>query len=119
FLLRRRPHLAYALWLVVLFKCVTPPFWSSPSGIFCWVQRTESVSSGSTPSSTAPIDSHSDTDNDKDRVVVQMPKITPPFTAANAIATSAQNKVSPSQTQELTRFVFSAAAVVSWCGAAW
>lgn len=27
-----------ALWLVVLAKCVTPPLWSSPSGVFCWLQ---------------------------------------------------------------------------------
>jgi len=35
---RNRPHLAHALWLVVLAKCVTPPVWSSPSGVFCWMQ---------------------------------------------------------------------------------
>ena len=35
---RKRPHLAHALWLVVLVKCVTPPIWSSPSGMFCWLQ---------------------------------------------------------------------------------
>lgn len=35
---RQRPHLAMALWLVVLAKCVTPPLWSSPSGVFCWIQ---------------------------------------------------------------------------------
>jgi beta-lactamase regulating signal transducer with metallopeptidase domain len=35
---RNRPHLAHALWLVVLLKCVTPPLWSSPSGVFCWIQ---------------------------------------------------------------------------------
>jgi beta-lactamase regulating signal transducer with metallopeptidase domain len=35
---RDRPHLAHALWLVVLLKCVTPPLWSSPSGVFCWLQ---------------------------------------------------------------------------------
>lgn len=33
---RRRPHLAHVLWLVVLIKCVTPPVWSSPAGIFSW-----------------------------------------------------------------------------------
>lgn len=33
-----RSHLAHALWLVVLVKCVTPPVWSSPSGLFCWLQ---------------------------------------------------------------------------------
>src|ERR1700688_2215280 len=36
---RRRPHLAYVLWLVVLVKCVTPPFWSSPTGVFSWATR--------------------------------------------------------------------------------
>lgn len=24
---RRRPHLAYVLWLVVIAKCLTPPVW--------------------------------------------------------------------------------------------
>ncbi|HUE73579.1 MAG TPA: M56 family metallopeptidase [Pirellulaceae bacterium] len=38
---RNRPHLACALWLVVLLKCITPPLVSSPSGIFCWLQRAE------------------------------------------------------------------------------
>jgi beta-lactamase regulating signal transducer with metallopeptidase domain len=33
-----RPQLAFALWLVVLLKCVAPPLWSSPSGAFCWLQ---------------------------------------------------------------------------------
>ncbi|MCH5377787.1 MAG: M56 family metallopeptidase [Planctomycetes bacterium] len=35
---RRRPYLAHALWLVVLIKSVTPPLWSSPGGVFCWVE---------------------------------------------------------------------------------
>jgi len=35
---RRRPFLAHALWLVVLLKCVTPPLWSSPGGVFCWLE---------------------------------------------------------------------------------
>jgi len=38
---RNRPHLAHVLWVVVLIKCLTPPLWSSPSGIFCWLQRAE------------------------------------------------------------------------------
>ncbi|MFO0820240.1 MAG: M56 family metallopeptidase [Pirellulales bacterium] len=37
-LARQRPHLAQTLWLLVLVKCLAPPIWSSPSGIFCWVQ---------------------------------------------------------------------------------
>src|SRR5438132_854681 len=32
----KRPHLAYVLWLVVLVKCLTPPLWSSPTGVFSW-----------------------------------------------------------------------------------
>jgi beta-lactamase regulating signal transducer with metallopeptidase domain/predicted esterase len=36
---RRRPHLAHVLWLVVLVKCVTPPFWSSPTSAFSWATR--------------------------------------------------------------------------------
>lgn len=34
---RNRPHLAHALWLVVLLKCVTPPVWHSPIGVFSWL----------------------------------------------------------------------------------
>ncbi|MCX7424117.1 MAG: hypothetical protein NTW96_00515 [Planctomycetia bacterium] len=33
---RRRPHLAYVLWLLVVVKCLTPPVWSSPLGVFSW-----------------------------------------------------------------------------------
>lgn len=40
---RNRPHLAHALWLVVLAKCLTPPLWSSPGGMFCWLQPTAGV----------------------------------------------------------------------------
>ncbi len=38
---RRRPHLAYLLWLVALVKCVTPPLWSSPTGVFSWFEQTK------------------------------------------------------------------------------
>jgi bla regulator protein BlaR1 len=37
---RRRPHLAHLLWLLVILKCLTPPVWSSPTGIFSWIQFT-------------------------------------------------------------------------------
>jgi bla regulator protein BlaR1 len=33
---RQRPHLAHTLWMVVILKCLTPPLWSSPTGIFSW-----------------------------------------------------------------------------------
>jgi len=35
-----RPHLAHALWTLVLLKCVTPPVWTSPVSPFHW-SRTE------------------------------------------------------------------------------
>ncbi|MGZ0170993.1 MAG: hypothetical protein ACKVHE_15670 [Planctomycetales bacterium] len=40
---RRRPHLSHLLWLVVLIKCVTPPLWASPGGVFCWLQPEQRV----------------------------------------------------------------------------
>lgn len=35
--LGRRPHLAHALWLVVIAKCIVPPVWASPVGLFSWI----------------------------------------------------------------------------------
>ena len=40
---RRRPHLAYLLWIVVILKCLTPPVWSSPTGLFSWAMVTRSA----------------------------------------------------------------------------
>jgi beta-lactamase regulating signal transducer with metallopeptidase domain len=40
---RHRPHLAFVLWLLVLVKCVTPPVWNSPSGVFCWLQPSQTA----------------------------------------------------------------------------
>ena len=36
FMSRRWPHFAWTLWVIVIVKCVTPPIWYSPSGLFCW-----------------------------------------------------------------------------------
>ncbi len=36
---RRRPHLSYRLWLLVVLKCLTPPLWRSPTGVFSWLAR--------------------------------------------------------------------------------
>ncbi|MDB5391312.1 MAG: hypothetical protein JWM11_6958 [Planctomycetaceae bacterium] len=49
---RNRPHLASILWLVVLIKCVTPPLWSSPSGVFSWLQQPAAA----TPDELSPHD---------------------------------------------------------------
>ena len=31
---KNRPHLAHALWVLVLIKCVTPPVWGHSLGVF-------------------------------------------------------------------------------------
>ncbi len=36
---RRRPHLAYLLWMLVVLKAITPPLWASPTGLFSWIER--------------------------------------------------------------------------------
>ncbi|HND55061.1 MAG TPA: M56 family metallopeptidase, partial [Pirellulaceae bacterium] len=56
---RTRPHLAHALWLVVLLKCFTPPIWASPSGLFCWLRPAESpyaITAGEEPNKNWSID---------------------------------------------------------------
>ncbi|MFO0999018.1 MAG: M56 family metallopeptidase [Planctomycetaceae bacterium] len=35
---KNRPHLAHALWLLVLVKCVTPPMWGHSLGVFSRLQ---------------------------------------------------------------------------------
>ena len=37
FFAKDRPHLAHALWLLVLLKCLTPPVVSSPASPFSWL----------------------------------------------------------------------------------
>jgi beta-lactamase regulating signal transducer with metallopeptidase domain len=36
FICQNRPRLAYALWMLVVAKALTPPIWSSPTGVFSW-----------------------------------------------------------------------------------
>ena len=50
---RRRPHLAYLLWMLVVIKCVTPPLWSSPTGVFSWMQ----ASGVAVTAAAAPVES--------------------------------------------------------------
>ncbi|MBN1589080.1 MAG: hypothetical protein JW888_06165 [Pirellulales bacterium] len=47
---RNRPHLAHVLWLVVLLKCVTPPWCASPAGLF---SRAETWLAAAPPVETA------------------------------------------------------------------
>lgn len=46
-LFRKRPRAAYMLWMVVLVKCLVPPVWSSPVGVFSWAQGQAGVAPGS------------------------------------------------------------------------
>lgn len=34
FATRNRSHFSHMLWTLVLIKCLTPPIWSSPVGLF-------------------------------------------------------------------------------------
>jgi beta-lactamase regulating signal transducer with metallopeptidase domain len=42
-LAKNRPHLAHALWLLVLIKTLTPPIWSSPTSPFSWIATTSNT----------------------------------------------------------------------------
>jgi uncharacterized protein (TIGR03067 family) len=57
---RKRPHLCYALWMIVIVKCLTPPVLSSPTGIFCWAQPCAIVT-GVVPDPPRPRESDSST----------------------------------------------------------
>jgi beta-lactamase regulating signal transducer with metallopeptidase domain len=35
---KARAHLSYVLWVLVILKCLTPPLWSSPTGLFGWLE---------------------------------------------------------------------------------
>ena len=69
-LCRRRPHWAYALWMLALLKCLTPPLWSSATSVFSWAEFLRA-----TPAVVAPFDTHAD--------------------AARAPLTAEQDRVSP------------------------
>src|SRR5205085_1966983 len=38
-LCKTRPHTAHLLWALVLAKCLTPPVWPSPTGVFSWMLK--------------------------------------------------------------------------------
>lgn len=59
-----RPHLATVLWLLVIFKCLMPPVWSSTSGVFCWLQPASGTSA-------APSESRDNRSTAAETVVVQ------------------------------------------------
>ena len=52
-----RPHLAHALWVLVLIKCVLPPI-SSPTGLFGWVDANTITSGISTAVDRVSLQEH-------------------------------------------------------------
>jgi beta-lactamase regulating signal transducer with metallopeptidase domain/6-phosphogluconolactonase (cycloisomerase 2 family) len=48
-LVRKRPQISYLVCMVIVLKCVLPPFWSSPTSIFSWMQFERVVSSEEIP----------------------------------------------------------------------
>ncbi len=86
---RRRPHLAYLLWLVVVVKCLTPPLWSSTTGVFSWATR---VSTSYVSLETTPI-----THTEIDRSLPTMPAapIPEPVPGAEHDATASATEMKP------------------------
>lgn len=57
---RNRPHLAHALWLLVLIKCVTPPMWGHSLGVFSRLQALTAWDETTSQSALADVGSLSD-----------------------------------------------------------
>jgi hypothetical protein len=51
---RRRPRLAYTLWMLVLFKALVPPVVSSPTGVFSWTLARQVASNAGERDVAAP-----------------------------------------------------------------
>ena len=54
---RERPHLSHMLWALVLVKCITPPIWSSPVGLFSQISNSIGMVGNSEPNANALSDS--------------------------------------------------------------
>ena len=46
----RWPHFRYAMWLVILIKCLVPPIIVSPTGVFSWAQVSLAATAAAPPS---------------------------------------------------------------------
>ncbi|MDP6467696.1 MAG: M56 family metallopeptidase [Pirellulaceae bacterium] len=56
--LRRRPHVAFLLWALLFVKCLMPPLWSSPTGVFSWLQASPYSLSGTLDTALAAAPGH-------------------------------------------------------------
>ncbi len=50
---RERAHLSHMLWALVLIKCITPPIWSSPIGLFSRISNQLEIAVGYEPNTKA------------------------------------------------------------------
>lgn len=45
-------HLGYLLWMLIIVKCLAPPIWSSPTGVFSWAATRATVPASATKTGT-------------------------------------------------------------------
>ena len=120
----RRAHLAYLLWLVVLLKFVTPPVWSSSSGLFCWLQN-ENAEDAQQSVATQPIEALTRTEWIRQLIgddVEQLPEAefgSLEVTVHDAEEPSGETKMAPVKSKNLVESLDAPAAVrhsarVSW-----
>ncbi|TWT56856.1 Regulatory protein BlaR1 [Thalassoglobus neptunius] len=53
-LTKHASHFSYAILLLILIKTVTPPLWSSPTGVFSWVTASRQTTASTSPESPSP-----------------------------------------------------------------
>ena len=77
FLRNRYPHIAYALWLVVFVKCLTPPVMSTPFGLFAWQSSpmTESTLVATEPTNAEPITTLANKNESSPRSLVESARL--------------------------------------------
>lgn len=121
---RNRPHLACALWLVVLLKCLTPPVVSSPSGIFCWLQRAERASDqgaevGDAQSAMPVAALSSAAGAEEDAVVVQVSRTAPSAAAGQSPRPIPLTTASEPPTASVPQRAWSWSLLLASAGALW
>jgi beta-lactamase regulating signal transducer with metallopeptidase domain len=114
---KRRPHLAHALWLLVLIKCIVPPVFSSSAGVYSWLLKEEKPTSkaiggieasGQPPIAMAEatfVQGHFPTDTQK-VVAKPSPSVSfslSPTTRPNVVQTTPANRVAQALTKPTTR----------------
>jgi beta-lactamase regulating signal transducer with metallopeptidase domain len=129
-LARNRPHLAHALWLVVLLKCFCPPLWSTPSGVFCWLQWADVEeqevlhSASSAGTRLVPLPDRNATSFDEASPDLIAPSDHAPVVADSAVTFAAAQKRGEQAGLSLSHWLIvlwllGAAASLAWLSAQW